>query len=265
MRKLHKQYAHPSADRLYNLLKTAGLETVDQKTLKVLEDIMARCDLCQRIGAAAPRLRVTMGYENTWFNSKVYMNVPEVDSRKVLHMVDATRFSDACILTRQTALGVWEAILRCWASVYTGLPHITMVDEGTEYKDTFAELCEIYDMKLDKSGIQAHSALGVVMRYHAPLCNVHLKFNQDHINITKETRLAITVNAMNDILGPGGIVSSAPVFGKFPSVRSSSGPAVARPMLQERGMAASDERTFIAQHLDKSKIKRALEYRTPSA
>ena len=39
LRKLHKQFAHPNADKLYNLLKIAGLEGVNLQTLKILEDV----------------------------------------------------------------------------------------------------------------------------------------------------------------------------------------------------------------------------------
>ena len=45
--------------------------------------------------------------------------------------------------------------------MYKELPQIIMVDEGTEYMGTFAELYEMYDMKLDMSDVQAHNALRV--------------------------------------------------------------------------------------------------------
>ena len=80
---------------------------MDQKKHMVLEDITAKCAPCQRIRAASPRFLVTMGYENSKFNSKVNVDVLEVDSHKILHIVDdATRFSGDCIFTRQTTLEV---------------------------------------------------------------------------------------------------------------------------------------------------------------
>ena len=52
LKKLHRQFADPSADKLYNLLKIAGLEAVDSSTLEEIEKIVAACEPCQRINNA---------------------------------------------------------------------------------------------------------------------------------------------------------------------------------------------------------------------
>ena len=46
LRKLHRQFCHPLAEKLYNLLKTAGVEAVTPKTLEKLEHIARTCELC---------------------------------------------------------------------------------------------------------------------------------------------------------------------------------------------------------------------------
>ena len=96
LEKLYRQFAHPSSKKLYNLLKRAGLEAVDSDTLRKLEQIVSRCDPCQRIKIAPLRFRVTLDQENTRFNSKVYMNLLHLEGEYVLHIIDeATRFSAA--------------------------------------------------------------------------------------------------------------------------------------------------------------------------
>lgn len=132
LRKLHRQFAHPSAGKLYNLLERAGIEAVDTSTLEQLEQIVARCEPCQRIKNAPLRFRVSMGLEDIRFNARAYMDIMYIDGRPVLHIVDeATRFSAARSLTKISTENVWESILLRWSSVYTGLPQNIMVDEGS--------------------------------------------------------------------------------------------------------------------------------------
>ena len=42
LEKLHNQFAHPSAGKLYKVMKRAGLETVYGTTHKILEEIVQR-------------------------------------------------------------------------------------------------------------------------------------------------------------------------------------------------------------------------------
>ena len=131
LKRFHLQFAHPSAGKLYNLLKKAGLEAAYARTLETLEKIVAECEPSQRIRNSPLRFRVAMGHENVRFNSRVYIDIMYLDGRPVLHIVDeSTRFSAARLLTKMTTDAVWEAIVMCWSSDYTGLPKCIMVDEG---------------------------------------------------------------------------------------------------------------------------------------
>ena len=57
--KLHRQFAHASLGKIFNLLKRAGREHVTQETLDILRDIQARCDPCQRVARGLHRFRVS--------------------------------------------------------------------------------------------------------------------------------------------------------------------------------------------------------------
>ena len=82
---------------------------------------------------------VTIGQEHTRFNCKVYMDLMHIDSDYALNLVDeATRFTTAKLVgMRVTTKKVWEIIISCWSSVYTGIPHTIAVDEGTQHRDIF--------------------------------------------------------------------------------------------------------------------------------
>ena len=81
LQKMHRQFAHPSAGKLYSLLKQAGLEAVDCSTLKQLEEITAKCEPCQRIKNAPLHFRVSMGHEDVHFNARAYIDITYLDRR----------------------------------------------------------------------------------------------------------------------------------------------------------------------------------------
>ena len=266
LQKMHRQFAHPSASKLFNLLKRAGTQAVDAKTFKQLTDIVSRCEPCQRIHNAPVRFRVSMGHENVRFNARAYIDIMYLDGKPVLHIVDeATRFSAAKFLTKVSTDSVWEAMIMCWSSVYTGLPHNIMVDEGSQYRKIFAELSALHDVNLEKSGVQSHHSLGVGERYHKPLRDTYRKLKLDYPSMQRQVLLALAVKAMNDTLGPEGVVPSSLVFGEYPSLRSFVGPVLPRPSLAERAEAAQQARQLMAKHLAQVRIIRALKHNTPSA
>ena len=162
LQKFHRQFAHPSAGTLYNLLKKAGLEAVDAKTMEQLEDIVSRCEPCQRIRNAPLRFRVSMGHEDVRFNARAYIDIMYLDGRPVLHIVDeATRFSAARFLPKTTTDAVWEAIIMCWSSVYTGLPHYIMVDARNFAR--FSPNCRRYTTCKSRKVVSSHTtALALV-------------------------------------------------------------------------------------------------------
>ena len=88
-----------------------------------------------------------MGHENVRFNAKAYIDIVYLDVKPVLHIVDeATRFSVARFFSKFSTDSIWDAIVLCWSSVYTGLPHNIMVDEGSQFR-------KVQEINIDKSGI----------------------------------------------------------------------------------------------------------------
>ena len=55
LRKLHKQFVHPSATKLYNLLKAAGTKALILKTIEKLKHLLSTCEPYQRIRNAPKR------------------------------------------------------------------------------------------------------------------------------------------------------------------------------------------------------------------
>ena len=82
---------------------------------------------------------------------------------------DATHFTAAQSVDALTTESVWEIILTLWAAVYTGLSSTLVFDDGSQFRDTFVEICETHDVEYQKSGTQYHSAPDIGERYHEPI------------------------------------------------------------------------------------------------
>ena len=194
------------------------------------------------------------------------MDILYLDGRPVLHLVDeSTRFSAAGFLSKMTTDSVWDLIAMSWSSIYTGLRNTMVVDEGSQFRKVFTELATIHDVNVEKTDIESHNSLGTGERYHKPLRDTYLKLKIDHPTMQRQILLALYIKAMNDTLGPEGIVPSALVFGEFPSLRSLSGPIVPRLNLAERAQAAEDSKRIMIKSLAQAKISRALRQNTPPA
>ena len=130
-----------------------------------------------------------------------------LDGHPVLHMVDeATRFSSARFLPKVSTDAVWDAIVLCWSSVYTGFSYTIAVDEVSQFRKVFAELTAIHDVNVQKSGVESHNSLGVGERHHKPLHDIYRKPKIDHPKLQRQILLALSVKAINDTLGPEGLV-----------------------------------------------------------
>lgn len=83
---LHQQFFHPSAEKLFNLLKRARLEDTSSETLEILRDFSKCCDPCQQIHDVPTRFRVSFGANNVRFNEQILLDIVTIDSRPVLHI-----------------------------------------------------------------------------------------------------------------------------------------------------------------------------------
>ena len=81
--KLHRQFAHPTADRLINLIKNAG--TADTKVFDTIREITSNCDICAK--HRKPPLRPAVGFPLACeFNEAVVILSLEVQMY-ILHMM----------------------------------------------------------------------------------------------------------------------------------------------------------------------------------
>ena len=99
--RMHKHFYHPSANKLFNLLKRAVPEEATSETLRVLKEISGRCDPFQRMGTKPITFQVAMP-DDIVFNHQLALDLMWIESSALLHVVDThTHFSAAQFLDGQ--------------------------------------------------------------------------------------------------------------------------------------------------------------------
>ena len=165
--KLHKQFFHPSAQKLFNLLRKARPEEATPETLSVLEDLTKRCDPCQCVQSAPWRFRVSFGAEHVRFNERILLDIMYINVRAILHIIDeGTNFSAARFLPDVSTKSIWKTILECWATICTGLPNRMLLDQGSAFGPLLVSIGAMSNVEVQRTRIEAHPSLGIGERYH---------------------------------------------------------------------------------------------------
>lgn len=135
------------------------------------------------------------------------------------------------------------------------------VDQGSAFTSVkWSRLCDKVGVVIQESGIEHHNALGSGKRYHDPLRRIFLKIRHKSPSIKPKLELRIALKAMNDTLGPEGLVPTLLVFGClpiFPTVNTNL------PGQRERRKALQQARKEMATITAEIRIKRALLSRVP--
>lgn len=116
---------------------------------------------------------------------------------------------------------------------------------------------------MNSSGIESHNSLGIEELYHYAFRNTLRKLQVANQNVSDTTRLALSVKALNDTLGPEGIVSSPLVFRVYPSLRAFGRQAKPKKTLAGRAIIAKEARLEIERRMARLRVNRALKHNVP--
>ena len=134
--KLHRSFAHPSAERLLRMINAAGKEWSSNETLKDdIRQVSENCEVCKIYKKAPARPSVGLPTA-TEFNEMVGMDLKQYDSKIILHLVDlCTRLSAACFIPNKKPSTIVNAIFKIWIAIY-GSPIKFLSDNGGEFANT---------------------------------------------------------------------------------------------------------------------------------
>lgn len=117
LKRLHRRFGYPNADKLFHLLKRAEPDKVEDKTRSRLEEIVQHCKLCQFHAQKPRRFKFTLQDEKN-FNQVSFLDIVSIDQKNAIHVADeATRYQAARWLPTMGADSVWLALLMCWIDV----------------------------------------------------------------------------------------------------------------------------------------------------
>ncbi len=210
--KLHRPFRHLSIGKLYEVIKRAKPNQVDESTRKLLEDITRSCEICQTFSTRSQRFRVSLPPSDIVINRKIAMDFMWIDKKAALHVVDIeTNFSSASFLPDQMVEGVWDAFVSCRASLYIVFPMKRRVDQGSAFTNVrWTRRSDAIGSIVQTSGVELHNSLGSGEWYHAPLCRIFNKIKHANPKMDRKIALRISVKAMNATMGPNGLVH--PIF-----------------------------------------------------
>ena len=217
LRRLHRRFGHPSAGKLYALLRRAECEA-DHETHKALEAISRECEPCQRNAQAPRRFKFAL-HDEKEFNGTIYVDVLYIDSRPVLHVVDeATNFQAARWLPNVAADIIWQALRLCWIDVYVGPPDVIAHDAGKGFTaGQFQASADMLHITTKGIPVESPQSMSPVERYHAPLRRAYnIIASESPANTDPALILQAAVKACNDSVGPDGLIPNLLVFGTIP-------------------------------------------------
>ena len=265
--KLHKQFAHPTANRLIALLKDAGVH--NSTCEKLVNDITEKCEICKLNKKASPRPIACLPLA-TEFNQVVAMDLKVWKSGTyLLHLIDlATRFSLAAVIKDKRPATIINKIMTLWIGNGMGAPKKFLADNGGEFaNDEFRDMAENLNVEVLNSAGYSPWQNGICERNHAVVDDCVKKILDDQPNISLETALVWAVNAKNALQMVNGFSPFQLVFGcnpNLPSIMIDKPPALAGTTTSEiyakhLNALHSGRRAFI-QAETSERIRRALRH-----
>ena len=120
-------------------------------------------------------------------------------------------------MQNESAEEIWNTLLKCWVSLYTGFPYVISHDKGSAFTYSFFKrACRQFGIVAKEVPTEAHNALSVGERYHAPLKRIYTKIRMQYPTLEKDVALSIALMGLNNTAGPEGLTPTLLVFGAVP-------------------------------------------------
>ena len=224
--KLHKQFGHPSSEKLIKLLRDAR---VNNKSLEnKIREVSDSCEVCLKYKKPVPRPIVALPIAKK-FNDVVAMDLKVFGSVYFLVLVDhATRYCASVVINDKKPATIVQSLFLMWISLF-GPPSKILSDNGGEFQNPeMRQLGETFNIKLLSTAAQAAWSNGICERLNGILAQSVRKIMDDS-NCDIKTALAWAVSARNTLDNFSGFAPSQLVFGYntiLPNVLKSSPPGL---------------------------------------
>ena len=270
--KLHRQFAHPTKDKLFKLVKLAGEPWNNNKNLhKEIENVTESCEICEKYKKAAPRPVVGLPMASTFLET-VAIDIKFYNSKPILHLIDLyTKLSAAALMPNKQPLTVINTILKIWVSVY-GATEKFLVDNGGEFANLdFINTAEKFGITVKTTAGYSPWSNGTVERHNQTLGHMLEKVLEEE-KCDLSTAVSWCVSAKNSLHNVNGFTPFQLSIGtnpKLPSTLSDQLPSLSTEprskVLSEHLYALHKAREAFVESENSEKIRRALTHNVRSS
>lgn len=219
LERLHLHFHHPSAKRLYKLLRRARPDETTSQTLRQLHEIGQKCTPCKVHSTRPYHFRVSIPLNDIIFNHELAMDLLWLEGIPVLHIVDThTNIQNAIIPNGKSSLELWEAFMEGWSTIYVGNPNRVRVDRDKTFTSKeWTKLAEEGGISIQLSPIESHNSIGQGETYHHHLRRIFNILHTAKPATDPDLLLRYAIKGINDTMGENGLVPTQLVFGCMPS------------------------------------------------
>ena len=266
-RHLHRQFAHPPAEKLKRFLTAAGEPWAsDEELKKEITKVSESCRTCQEYGKPSPRPIVGFPMA-TRFLQCVAMDLKFYDDKILLHLIDhASRLSISTRIPCKKPAAVLNAIFKNFIAIFGSVEKF-LTDNGGEFVNPeFVEMCEKFNVNIKTTPAESPWSNGMVERHNAIIAGMLDKVLAD-TSCNFDIALAWCINAKNSMINVHGFTPYQLAFGKNPTLPTAfenlppaNSPVDHSKILKENLDALHSARETFVKLKNSERLKRALSH-----
>ena len=217
IKKLHRQFGHPSAISLKAIMKSA--DVIDKDCEKIIEDTSKNCDICLRFKKTPPRPAVSLPMSSQ-FNGTVAMDLKTFGNVYFIHFIDLyTRFSKSKVIRRKLPKVIVDSVATEWIAAGFGPPKKFLIDNGGEFdNEEYRELSEQFNVEICPTAAYSPWSNGICERNHYVIDVCVQKMLEEDPKMEIDVALAWAVNAKNSMQNHLGFSPIQLVLGSNPNL-----------------------------------------------
>ena len=214
---LHRQFAHPSTEKLSDLLKNSNSWKSEYK--KILETIYIKCETCKKFkkGIRRPVVALPMAKR---FNQVVTMDLKKCKRWWIIYFIDThSRLCVARRIYRKFPYEVVQAFMVGWVGAGYGVPEEIMFDNGGEFiGEEIAEMSSVLNIKINTTASHSPFSNGLCEKNHSVVDNMLEKLEYENPKMPFDDLLAWACTAKNAMAMFNGYSPYQIVFGRNPTL-----------------------------------------------
>ena len=266
--KLHRQFAHPPAERLLRLIEQSKYDH-DNDLKKQIKEVTENCTTCTRFKPSPPRLchqdYVVNMPTATRFNEIVAIDIKFYKGKPLLHIIDVlTRFSTCSALKSKESKVVIQTIFDNWISIF-GPPEKFLSNNTGEFaNENIVVMEEAFNIPVVTTAAESPWSNELCDRYNTTIGEMVSKILEE-VDCSLSVAVSWATSAKNGLQNIHGFSPAQLVLGynpMLPCVQTDKPPALSEStythIVEQNLQAMRTGRVAQIQAESSNRIRRAL-------